>query len=97
MCYCFGYPVCFEVMQGLTNIDILYQEKDGEDKVILPGDKEPFVNGCPGDSCQINVTVRQCYIIKTEVALTVLETRQSTLAVPIWIALHNMPCKFLFN
>lgn len=50
-------------------IDIRYQEKDGEDKVIPPGDKVPLVSGCPGDACEINVTVRQCYMIITEVTL----------------------------
>jgi len=34
------------------------QEKDGEDKVIPPGDKVPLVSGCPGDACEINVTLR---------------------------------------
>ena len=35
----------------------IYQDKAGEDKVILPGDKVPLVNQCPGDSCQITITV----------------------------------------
>ncbi|KAL9969256.1 hypothetical protein ACROYT_G021452 [Oculina patagonica] len=33
------------------------QDKGGEDKFVLPGDKVPFVNQCPGDSCQITITL----------------------------------------